>query len=30
MVRDWSEDEEDEEASAYMINPWKKRREQTM
>jgi hypothetical protein len=21
MVRDWSEDEEDEDASAYMLNP---------
>jgi hypothetical protein len=28
MVRDWSEDEEDE-ASAYMLNPRKKRSEQT-
>jgi hypothetical protein len=30
MVQDWSEDEEDENASAYMLNPWKKRSEQTM
>jgi hypothetical protein len=28
MVRDWSEDEEDD-ASAYMLNPRKKRSEQT-
>jgi hypothetical protein len=28
MVRDWSEDEEDD-ASAYMLNPQKKRSEQT-
>jgi hypothetical protein len=27
MVRDWSEDEEDEDASAYMLNPWKRRSE---
>jgi hypothetical protein len=30
MVRDWSEDEEDEDASTYMLNPRKKRSEQTM
>jgi hypothetical protein len=30
MVRDWSEDEEDEDASAYMLNPRKRRSEQTM
>jgi hypothetical protein len=29
MVRDWSEDEEDEDASAYMLNPRKRRSEQT-
>jgi hypothetical protein len=29
MVRDWSEDEAEEDASAYMLNPWKKRSEQT-
>jgi hypothetical protein len=29
MVRDWSEDEEDEDASAYMLNPWKRRSKQT-
>jgi hypothetical protein len=27
MVRDWSEDEEDEDASAYMLNPRKRRNE---
>jgi hypothetical protein len=30
MVRDWSEDEEDEDTSAYMLNPRKRRSEQTM
>jgi hypothetical protein len=30
MVRDWSEDEAEEDASAYMLNPRKKRSEQTM
>jgi hypothetical protein len=30
MVRDWSEDEEDEDASAYMLNPWNKRSKQIM
>jgi hypothetical protein len=30
MVQDWSEDEEDENVSAYMLNPQKKRSEQTM
>jgi hypothetical protein len=30
MVRDWSEDEAEEDASAYMLNPWKRRSEQTM
>jgi hypothetical protein len=30
MVRDWSEDEEDEDTSTYMLNPQKKRSEQTM
>jgi hypothetical protein len=29
MVRDWSEDEEDEDTSAYMLNPQKRRNEQT-
>jgi hypothetical protein len=29
MVRDWSEDEEDEDTSAYMLNPRKRRTEQT-
>jgi hypothetical protein len=29
MVRDWSEDEEDEDASAYVLNPRKRRSEQT-
>jgi hypothetical protein len=29
MVRDWSEDEEDEDTSAYMLNPRKRRSEQT-
>jgi hypothetical protein len=29
MVRDWSEDEEDKDASAYMLNPRKRRSEQT-
>jgi hypothetical protein len=29
MVRDWSKDEEDEDASAYMLNPRKRRSEQT-
>jgi hypothetical protein len=30
MVQEWSEDEEDEDASSYMLNPRKKRSEQTM
>jgi hypothetical protein len=30
MVRDWSEDEAEEDTSAYMLNPRKKRSEQTM
>jgi hypothetical protein len=30
MVRDWSEDKAKEDASAYMLNPRKKRSEQTM
>jgi hypothetical protein len=30
MVRDWSKDKEDEDTSAYMLNPRKKRSEQTM
>jgi hypothetical protein len=29
MVRDWSEDEENEDTSAYMLNPQKRRSEQT-
>jgi hypothetical protein len=29
MVQDWSEDEEDEDASAYMLNPQKRRSDQT-
>jgi hypothetical protein len=29
-VRDWSEDEVEEDASAYMLNPRKKRSEWTM
>jgi hypothetical protein len=29
MVRDWSEDEAEEDASAYMLNPRKRRSEQT-
>jgi hypothetical protein len=27
-MQDWSEDEAEEDASAYMLNPWKKRSEQ--
>jgi hypothetical protein len=30
MVRDWSKDEAEEDTSAYMLNPQKKRSEQTM
>jgi hypothetical protein len=29
-MQDWSEDEAEEDASAYMLNPRKKRSEQTM
>jgi hypothetical protein len=29
-MRDWSEDEAEEDASAYMLNPQKKRSEQAM
>jgi hypothetical protein len=29
MVRDWSEDEAEEDASAYVLNPRKRRSEQT-
>jgi hypothetical protein len=29
-MQDWSEDEAEEDASTYMLNPWRKRREQTM
>jgi hypothetical protein len=30
MVRDWSEDKAEEDASAFLLNPWKKRSDQTM
>jgi hypothetical protein len=30
MVCDWSKDEAEEDASAYMLNPWKRRSEQTI
>jgi hypothetical protein len=30
MVQDWSEDEVDEDVSAYMLNPQRKRSKQTM
>jgi hypothetical protein len=30
MVRDWLEDEAEDNASAYLLNPQKRRSEQTM
>jgi hypothetical protein len=29
-MQDWSEEQTEEDTSAYMLNPWKKRSEQTM